>query len=73
MSDFLYILLIIFSFFGIGILLLNIRHILTGNEFRGTCASNNPMLKNQLGECTVCGKKSDEVCKMPDVPQSTVK
>ena len=24
-------------------------------EFRGGCASNNPMLRNEIGECTVCG------------------
>ena len=34
-------------------------------EFKGTCSSNNPYLKNQLGECTVCGKKVDEPCQMP--------
>jgi hypothetical protein len=67
MQEFLYILVIIFSFFGISFILINIRHIVTGNEFRGTCSSNNPMLKNQIGECTVCGKKPDEECKMPDV------
>lgn len=33
-------------------------------EFKGTCSSNNPYLKNQLGECTVCGKKVDEPCQM---------
>lgn len=66
MSEFLYILMIIFGFFGISFILINLRHIVTGNEFRGTCASNNPMLKNQIGECTVCGKKADEECKMPD-------
>jgi hypothetical protein len=32
-------------------------------EFRGTCASNNPMLKNEIGECSVCGKKPGEECK----------
>jgi hypothetical protein len=32
-------------------------------EFRGTCATNNPMLKNEIGECTVCGKKPGEECK----------
>ncbi len=31
-------------------------------EFRGTCSSNNPYLKNELGECTVCGKKAEEPC-----------
>ena len=32
-------------------------------EFKGTCSSNNPMLKNEIGECTVCGKKPGEECK----------
>lgn len=66
--EFLSILAIIFVTFGISFILINIRHILTGNEFRGTCATNNPMLKNQIGDCTVCGKKADEECKMPDLP-----
>ena len=39
-------------------------------EFRGTCATNNPMVKNNFGDCTVCGKKADEVCKMPEVKKS---
>ena len=33
-------------------------------EFKGTCSSNNPYLKDDLGECTVCGKKVDEPCQM---------
>jgi len=45
---------------------MNVRYMLTGNEFRGTCASNNPMLKSDLGECSMCGKKPEEECKMPD-------
>jgi rRNA maturation endonuclease Nob1 len=24
-------------------------------EFRGTCASNNPHLKDEIGSCPVCG------------------
>ena len=64
--EFLYILLIIFIVFGMSFLLINIRHIMTGNEFRGSCASNNPMIKNQMGECSVCGKLPDEACQMPD-------
>jgi hypothetical protein len=31
-------------------------------EFKGTCATNNPMLKNEIGECTMCGKKASEPC-----------
>ena len=65
--EFLYILLIIFAVFGISFMMINIRHIVTGKEFRGTCATNNPMLKNQIGDCTVCGKTPEEDCKMPEV------
>ncbi|MBK8620443.1 MAG: hypothetical protein IPN79_01445 [Saprospiraceae bacterium] len=72
MTEFLYILVIIFAFFGMAFIMINIRQIFTGNEFRGTCASNNPMLKNQLGECTVCGKKVEDDCVMPEV-NGTVK
>ena len=70
MNSFLAILLIIFGVFGISFILMNIRHIMTGNEFRGTCATNNPMIKNQLGECSVCGKKPEEECKMPEVAKT---
>ncbi len=54
---------IVFGVFGISFLLINVRHVFTGQEFRGTCASNNPMLKNEIGECSVCGSKPDEACK----------
>ncbi len=37
-----------------------------GGEFRGSCSSNNPMLKNEIGECTVCGKKPGEACANPE-------
>lgn len=63
--EFLYVLTIVFVVFGISFALINIRHIFTGKEFRGTCATNNPMLKNQIGDCSVCGKKEGEVCQMP--------
>ena len=65
--QFLYVFAIIFVVFGISFALINIRHILTGNEIRGTCSTNNPMLKNKIGDCTVCGKTADEACKMPTV------
>lgn len=43
--------------------LISIRIIFIKNgDFRGSCSSNNPMLRNELGECSVCGKKADEVC-----------
>jgi rRNA maturation endonuclease Nob1 len=30
-------------------------------EFRGTCASNNPHLKDEIGSCPVCGS-TDSHC-----------
>jgi hypothetical protein len=69
MSNFLYLFAVIFVVFGLSFVLINIRHLVTGNEFRGTCASNNPMLKNKVGNCDVCGKSPDEDCKMPNMPQ----
>lgn len=67
MKEFLYIMLIIFVVFGVSFILINLRQVVTGKEFRGTCASNNPMLKNKIGECSVCGKKPEEDCKMPEI------
>jgi hypothetical protein len=67
MGTFFPILIIIFVAFGLSFILINIRGIVKGEEFRGTCATNNPMLKQKIGECTVCGKTSDEECKMPEV------
>lgn len=67
MSSFLTTLAAVFTVFLVSFALINIRYIFTGNEFRGTCATNNPMIKNNLGDCTVCGKKPEEDCKMPEV------
>ena len=47
---------IIFAVVGGSVLLINIRYLFTGKEFRGSCATNNPMLKDQFGECSVCGR-----------------
>lgn len=32
-------------------------------EFAGTCSSNNPMLQNEIGSCSVCGASPEEKCK----------
>lgn len=67
---FLYVLAIVFVTFGLSFVLINLRQVVTGKEFRGTCATNNPMLKDQIGDCTVCGKKAEEDCKMPEVTKA---
>ena len=68
--EFLIVLAIVAGVFGLSFVLINLRHVVTGNEFRGTCATNNPMLKNQVGDCSVCGRKPDEECKMPEVDRA---
>ena len=55
-------LVIIFGFFGVGFIMINLRHIIKGEEFRGTCASSNPALKDDDGGCSMCGAKPNEVC-----------
>ncbi len=68
--EFVYMFVVIFLVFGLSFLMINIRQLVTGQEFRGTCATNNPMLKEKIGDCTVCGKKSGEDCKMPEIDKS---
>lgn len=53
---------IITAFFA----LMNIKYFFNGQVFRGSCAQNNPLIKNSVGDCQMCGKKADEVCKMPE-------
>jgi len=45
-----------FFFLGVGIRIL----VLKNGEFKGTCASQSPFLKNAIGDCQVCGKPADE-------------
>ncbi len=67
--EFLYVFAVIFVVFGLSFLLINIRHLVTGQTFRGTCATNNPMLKDEIGECSICGRKPGEECQMPEPAQ----
>jgi len=67
LMQFLGMVALIFGVFAVSFALINLRHIVKGEEFRGTCSSNNPYLKDQLGDCKLCGKKGDEVCAMPEV------
>jgi hypothetical protein len=67
MEQFLTVFGLVFSITFISFLLINIRQIIVGKDFRGTCAQNNPLLKTKIGECSVCGKTGDEVCKNPEL------
>ena len=66
MTEILSTFAIIFSVFIVAFGMINIRQLVTGKEFRGTCATNNPMLKNEIGECGLCGKKPEESCQLPE-------
>ena len=46
------------AFAGIAIKLL----LKKDGEFAGTCASNNPMLQDESGSCSVCGARPSEQC-----------
>ena len=70
MGQFLSLVVIIFSVVLVGIALLNISYLIKGREFRGSCASNNPLLKDKFGSCTVCGKTPEEDCKLPQPTKS---
>jgi hypothetical protein len=70
MEQFLTVFGLVFAIFFISFLLINIRQIIVGKDFRGTCAQNNPLLKTKIGECSVCGKKEDEVCKNPGLNEA---
>ena len=67
--EFLAVAAIIFAVFGVSFILINLRHVVSGQEFRGTCSTNNPMLKNEIGECTVCGRQPGEECKEDQMKQ----
>ena len=56
-----------FTVFGLAFVLLNIRYWFTGKEFRGTCASNFNAGKGEGQVCSLCGRKPDEACGMPEV------
>lgn len=54
------IIVLTFFVFGLGFKMLFDKKA----EFRGGCASNNPMLRNEIGECTVCGRKPEGDCEV---------
>lgn len=66
MGQFISMIFVIFGFFIVAILLMNISYFMKGREFRGSCASNNPLLKDKFGACTVCGKTPEVDCKLPE-------
>ena len=60
---------------GVGLLALGVAGIAIkilvkpGGEFSGTCASNNPVLRNEDGGCSVCGARPQDACKAEGLDQ----
>jgi|TARA_B110000003_G_scaffold154176_1_gene154876 hypothetical protein len=55
--------LLAIALLGIGVAGIAIKILLKpGGEFTGTCASNNPMLRDDQGGCTVCGARPQDAC-----------
>ena len=52
------IVVLVLAFGGMALRILFVK----GGEFKGTCATNNPMLAKKLGPCVACGKKRGEPC-----------
>ncbi|GIV41484.1 MAG: hypothetical protein KatS3mg034_0794 [Vicingaceae bacterium] len=53
------ILLLVFAVAGIAVKIIFKKN----GEFSGTCAGNNPLLKEQGVSCSICGAQPDEACK----------
>lgn len=53
------IILVSLAFAGIAIKIL----VKKDGKFSGTCSSNNPLLRNESGGCSICGAKPHEQCK----------
>lgn len=54
--------LLALAFAGIAIKIL----VKKNGEFAGTCAGNNPLLKEEGVSCSVCGATPEEQCKKED-------
>ena len=53
------IIIVGFVFVGVGLRILLVKN----GEYRGSCATMNPYLQKEIGNCTVCGKTPEEDCK----------
>jgi hypothetical protein len=58
--------LLALGFAGIAIKIL----VKKDGEFSGTCSSNNPLLKNESGSCSICGARPQDQCRKEDVTEA---
>lgn len=74
MENFIPLLILTIGVFAFFVAALGIKMFFSDKgEFKGGCASNNPMLRDKLGNCTACGKSfdDDETKGECDLPQDS--
>lgn len=57
--------LLALGFAGIAIKIL----VQKDGEFAGTCSSNNPLLDNKDGSCSICGASRGDRCQKEELPE----
>lgn len=57
--------LLALGFAGIAIKIL----VQKDGEFAGTCSSNNPLLDNEDGSCSICGASLGDRCQKEELPE----
>lgn len=57
--------LLALGFAGIAIKIL----VKKDGEFSGTCSSNNPLLRNEGGSCSICGARPQDQCRKEDLTE----
>ena len=57
--------LLALGFAGIAIKIL----VQKDGEFAGTCSSNNPLLDNEDGSCSICGASRGARCQKEELPE----
>ena len=57
--------LLALGFAGIAIKIL----VQKDGEFAGTCSSNNPLLDNEDGSCSICGASRGDRCQKKELPE----
>lgn len=58
--------LLALGFAGIAIKIL----VKKDGEFSGTCSSNNPLLQNEGGNCSICGARPQDQCRKEDITEA---
>jgi rRNA maturation endonuclease Nob1 len=65
-------LLLAIALLGLGVAGIAIKILVKKDgEFSGTCASNNPLLSDDSGSCSICGARPQDQCRKEDVTEAT--